>query len=1103
MAKISLRMYNREIEGLVERAQQLDEAIAHCRQILKTYPKYLETYRLLGKAYLEAKRYDQAVDIFQRVLVAAPDDFVSHVGMSIIADDKGKLDDAIWHMERAFEVQPSNAAIQGELQRLFGRRDGVEPPKIRLTRGALAHMYVQGELYNQAISEIRAVLASDPKRTDMQTLLARAYFRNGQKAEATDICTELLAAFPYCLDANRLMVEILPGTQRADSAQEYRDRVIELDPYAAFAQDSLSHTEKVPDSAVSLERLEYTGPTGEFTGTLGIGLDSDRAEPGAASTQELQDRGQNEREAYRSTEAGGDLPSWLSGTADDAAAPSSVAPAQNKEELPEFLRHAGWDTASAESAETAAAFSPEHEAETPGEAAVEGDLPEWVRALAPTNENEPISPPISPASPPTGPATGSTFAADTPDWLRELGSEEPTPQAPTAPTGMEASSALPMDAPDWLRGLSSEESTKPAAAEPESVMPVKETPSALPEDVPDWLRDLGADDTLQAGPAFPESSAPQTETPSTAAVDTTDWLRSLDAEEPAQPAASAPESNLPAPAAPETPLAAESPDWLRKLEAEAPADTTPLEAEAAEDTPDWLKALAGHELDEPTSPATPSSETDIPVSPEPLADESPAWLKDFSNDLETPIAKVENPEPPTPQPPAPQPAAPQAINVEPAATLGSLGTTAQEQDDAMAWLEGLAAKHGAKPEELVTDPNARTEVAPDWVDKAKEIGEQAQEAAPTPAPTPAVTEPPTAPSRDETGIWLRSLEAKESETITPKAEEPETAQPESQEFQSSVAEETAFQSVEAEPKKEEPSIMDEPETTNWFNEFTPKSTQRHELDDAPDWLRGISNESEEPESSHLEQPAETSMPASEAPTKQLQGMPEWPSSSPAEVPETASETSDLPAWLAGLDEEEPRISTPGATNPLPTDDLPAWLQAEAEPEPQATQAASPADWKPAQPEPVRDEPPVAEPVPETPIEEPPVVTPPVAEPTPAVEEPITEPLPRRKPEVRAPVATPVAVRPKPISVAAKAATLSLGDAQSQLGRGNIAATLDIYTKLIRKGKSLEEIIRDLRDALYRYPVEVPLWQSLGDAYMRANRLQEALDAYTKAEELLR
>ncbi len=443
------------------------------------------------------------------------------------------------------------------------------------------------------------------------------------------------------------MVEILPGTQRADSAQEYRDRVIELDPYAAFAQDSIFHTEKVQDSAVTLERLEYTGPTGEFTGTLGIGLDSDRAEPGAAPTQDLQDRGQNAPEAYRSTEAGGALPSWLSGTADDSAAPGPAAPAtpaQSKEDIPEFLRHAGWDTASAESAETAAAFSPEHEAETPGDAAVEGDLPEWVRALAPTNESEPTAPPISPASPPTGPAMGSTFAADTPDWLRELGSEEPTHSAPSAPTGMEASSALPADAPDWLRGLSSEETAKPAPSEPVSALAGTETPEPLSADVPDWLRDLGADDSSQAGAALPESSVPPTEMPSTAAVDTTDWLRSLDAEEPAPPAVSAPTSGLTAPAEPETTsAAAELPEWLRKLEAEAPADTTPLEAEAAEDTPDWLKALAGHELDEPTSPATTSSVQDVPVPPEPAADEFPAWLKDFGNDLETPIAKAEQP----------------------------------------------------------------------------------------------------------------------------------------------------------------------------------------------------------------------------------------------------------------------------------------------------------------------------------------------------------------------------------------------------------------------------------------------------------------------------
>ena len=76
-------------------------------------------------------------------------------------------------------------------------------------------------------------------------------------------------------------------------------------------------------------------------------------------------------------------------------------------------------------------------------------------------------------------------------------------------------------------------------------------------------------------------------------------------------------------------------------------------------------------------------------------------------------------------------------------------------------------------------------------------------------------------------------------------------------------------------------------------------------------------------------------------------------------------------------------------------------------------------------------------------------------------------------------------------------------AQSELSRGNIPGALEGYGKLIKKGNLLDEVIFDLRGALQRYPVEVTIWQALGDAYMRANRLQEALDAYTKAEELIR
>ena len=185
------------MKNLIERGE-IDQAIAHAKNILKSYPKQIDAYRLLGKAFLESQRYSEASDILQRVLSVMPDDFVSQIGMSIIREDEGNLDAAIWHMERAYEVQPFNPAVQDELRRLYGRRDGIEPPKIRLTRGALVRMYARGELYPQAIAETRAALADDPQRFDLRVLLARLYNLSGQKFDATEVCSKLISKLPFC-----------------------------------------------------------------------------------------------------------------------------------------------------------------------------------------------------------------------------------------------------------------------------------------------------------------------------------------------------------------------------------------------------------------------------------------------------------------------------------------------------------------------------------------------------------------------------------------------------------------------------------------------------------------------------------------------------------------------------------------------------------------------------------------------------------------------------------------------------------------------------------------------------------------------------------------
>ena len=209
----------------------------------------------------------------------------------------------------------------------------------------------------------------------------------------------------------------------------------------------------------------------------------------------------------------------------------------------------------------------------------------------------------------------------------------------------------------------------------------------------------------------------------------------------------------------------------------------------------------------------------------------------------------------------------------------------------------------------------------------------------------------------------------------------------------------------------------------------------------------------------------------------------------------------MPDWLDGLDEEE---TIPPAVPA--SDDLPAWMRdetGELVAEPTKIEPTQPTDWTPAEQKKKEEEETSPPPAPK-PAPEPEPVSKLESEPKPAPPpEPVKKPATQKKKTKPAPEPYKDPVTRKTTGMLEMPIDPILGSARAELTRSNIPGALETYGKLIKKGRFLEEVIYDLRDALYRYPVEVSIWQSLGDAYMRANQLQDALDAYTKAEELLR
>ncbi|MGV8024958.1 MAG: tetratricopeptide repeat protein [Anaerolineaceae bacterium] len=259
MSRIPLRKYIQEIEVLIENGN-LDEAQKHCLYILKTFPKNIAVYRLLGKVLMEKGSYEDSVFVFEKVLEVIPDDFVSHVGLSFISEVHEHLDDAVLHMEHAFELQPTNTVLKEELKRLHLKKDGIEPQTIRLTRGALINMYLRSSLYPQAIAELRIGLQTNPSRIDFKEHLAEALVNQGEKIEAVQTCIEILGKAPFNFTANRIAYDTIPNASNAMDTQAFHQHLIDVDPYFMYVGDRINHVEDVPDVAVSFDRYDGKKP---------------------------------------------------------------------------------------------------------------------------------------------------------------------------------------------------------------------------------------------------------------------------------------------------------------------------------------------------------------------------------------------------------------------------------------------------------------------------------------------------------------------------------------------------------------------------------------------------------------------------------------------------------------------------------------------------------------------------------------------------------------------------------------------------------------------------------------------------------------------------
>jgi competence ComEA-like helix-hairpin-helix protein len=1035
MAIISLRAYNREIEEMIENGQN-EEAIAHCRYILEHFPKHVDTYRLMGKAFLEEQRLGDAYDVFQRVLSCIPDDFIAHLGMSIVREDEGDLNAALWHMERAFEVQPSNAAVQAELRRLYGRRDGLSPAKIQLTRGALARMSAKSNLNTQAINELRAALADDPSRPDLQVVLARLYLLTGQNLAAIETSNAILKKLPFCLEANRILAQLLPGTERAKDAAIYRTRYEELDPYAAKLSPAAPTTNLVPDGAVSLDRLEYAGP-GEvveeisqpgWASSLGVTLDNkeeipewlagitaasasveegpiqniesdNQAPPDRAGAEELPEEIQPEdmpdwlkeieQKSAESLSAGGEvepLPDWLKQTEDEkleaAEEGVGILPIDSEGEesdigSEQLIKDVSLGTDKVVM-EDFPAIAGDESLSVEGQSSGSPIQPGEGVAMVPVNESEEITP--------------EEDKSDVQE-IKSGDQTEPTPGkeldqvTPEWPAASESGESVAEEVPEWLQELGEGLPVAPPIQEPVAfespLMPAAgaEDSENPPELIPNWLEEASSEAGDQFSGTTPQDSQdigmPEEEEISKAEVP--DWLRQME-EEFLEEVEEPPEEYTEVTPLQLTPeeepiMSGEIPSWL--IEAMEAEESSILMESHPESAPEEIQAVQGD-----TQPVKISFERAEPVTaPEDRGESLIPDVEEIPKE-EFPAILAESEAP---------------AEVELSSELPAMSV--EDEAAALAWLESLAARQGALEEELLTEPGDRKEEIPEWVQ---------QDA--------------------ESEGWKTAAE----EAIIPDTEAA---------VEEIIAEE-AFEELEVRSQTDEKEM---PEA-----ELETPSVSKEEIE--REWI------------SEVEEPIEAEA-----------------------ISETAPEVEEeLPAWLRQISHEE-EIET-----------QPSWIAIETE-----VEAEHPPDFEPAKMD----------------INSASLIQ---LERIPGVGFILAQNIINYR-ETEGPFESLAELSQVPgfstelvhdledfltVEVVTEAppppSTLpELQGAWEKIASGDIQAAVDEYSELIKQERYLEDVIRDLEEAIALHPVDAVLYQTLGDAFVRANRLQEALDAYDRAEDLLK
>lgn len=173
-------------------------SVTACEKLVHLKPGDVYAHVMLGNAYVDAGRAQEAIPCYQEALSLDPNCFDAHLGMGKAHFGRGSYSDAIAWYQKALKIRPrsadahlslglalSNAGKCEEAMQAFQKAKELDPTVVE-TQVMTGNAYLQAGMCVQAIECFRDALQADQAHAQAYFNLGQAYLRVGDTGLAME-----------------------------------------------------------------------------------------------------------------------------------------------------------------------------------------------------------------------------------------------------------------------------------------------------------------------------------------------------------------------------------------------------------------------------------------------------------------------------------------------------------------------------------------------------------------------------------------------------------------------------------------------------------------------------------------------------------------------------------------------------------------------------------------------------------------------------------------------------------------------------------------------------------------------------------------------------